>query len=157
MKHLSAVIRFGFHLMLLSGGVMCGAADWRYYAATLQSAPGDGKSKAYFYDKDSIRKLHNGHTMLWTQSVVVEQAPDADKSRRDVSIAAYEQGLNALTLKPSAKVYYEIDCTWKKLRALGELVYRADGSEENHTQMAPYVPMAASPVLEGLGRLVCAP
>jgi len=165
----------------LSGAEALGA-DWKFYG---EGDLSKGDAVIAYYDAASIKRLPDGPVRAWTQCIshseverIVNLEEVAKKAARKIKdgyvppyilsnpkpepgydvnmrIIGWEAAGNYDVIKPKLKVFYELDCTAKKIRNLSTINYNNDGGTKTNSDIDTWVHIGPESNSDSLYKILC--
>jgi len=157
-------------------------ADWKFYG---EGDLSKGDAVIAYYDAASIKRLPDGPVRAWTQCIshseverIVNLEEVAKKAARKIKdgyvppyilsnpkpepgydvnmrIIGWEAAGNYDVIKPKLKVFYELDCTAKKIRILSTINYKNDGGTETSSDIEKWIHIGPESNSESLYKILC--
>jgi len=158
------------------------AADWKFYGSSDLSR---SESVIAYYDAESIERLSDGHVRMWTKTISLSEVERimkleevSDKAERKIKagygppyilsnpkpepsfdstmkIIVWEEAANYDAIKSIKKVFYELNCTKKKIRNLSMTSYKSDGRPETRTKINEWISISPNANTETLHNILC--
>jgi hypothetical protein len=163
-------------------GAEAQGADWKYYG---EGDLSKGDAVIAYYDAESIKRLPDGFVRAWTQCIshaeverIVNLEEVAKKAARKIKdgyvppylssnpkpepgydvnmrIIGWEAAGNYDVIKPRLKVFYELNCTAKKIRNLSTVNYNIDGGTKTSSESDIWVHIGPESNTESLYKILC--
>jgi hypothetical protein len=163
-------------------GAEAQGAEWKFYG---EGDLSKGDAVIAYYDVVSIKRLSDGSVRAWTQCIshaeverIVNLEEVAKKAARKIKdgyvppyilsnpkpepgydvnmrIIGWEAAGNYDVIKPKLKVFYELDCTAKKIRILSTINYKNEGGTETSSDLEKWIRIGPESNSESLYKILC--